>query len=57
MVRMRQLVPGSTTAAIGGILVEPSGEVFTDPADMGEQLTNYWQTVFSEKQINRDFLD
>eukprot|EP00973_Karenia_brevis_P057342 7976351-Karenia_brevis.AAC.1 len=53
---MKRLVPG-TCCNIGGILDEDSGDVKTKAEEMAQILTEYWQSIFRKKAIDREMLD
>ena len=48
---LRKLMPGGASQ-IEAVRDEDTGEVLSDPLDIGRILTKYWQQVFDKKQTN-----
>lgn len=57
LVQMKRLVPGSTTASIGGVQDETNTDILTEAEDIAHMLSKHWQAVFDRKEIDRPLLE
>ena len=54
---MKRLIPGNTSAAIGGIFDDEANKVLTDANEIAGVLTKYWQTMFDAKEVDLKLLE
>jgi len=56
LVKLKRLLPGSTSSTIGGIWDEANQSVITDSEGIAHELTTFWQRLFDKQEIDEHLL-